>query len=144
MSTVVDDDVLAAVKALWATDHAELPVLVDGPPEAGRLKSPQVMPYAHLSCEQLRPPVRSTGGGWLDFRKVVITLRGTKAQVVAAAVSVQALYRDGVEMPLPSGAPLVALISSGQGKLQQDPAVKDGLDVWMATLDIEVWSGRTE
>lgn len=118
-----------------------LPDLIP-PPQAGRLKSPQKMPYAQVACEYLRRESAGTSGAWHDIRKVTIQIRGLKADVIAAAGAVRAVFNEQTQLVYPSGALFERWWPQEDVKLRQDEATKDGLDIWLAELEAEVWSIR--
>lgn len=118
-----------------------LPELIDAP-KAGRLKSPQRMPYASIACEYLRRQSAGTSGAWHDVRKVTIQIRGLKADVVTAAGAVRAVFNEQTTLVYPSGARFLRWWPQEDVKLYEDPATKDGQDIWVAELEAEVWSVR--
>jgi hypothetical protein len=120
-----------------------LPALCDEPPQSGRLKSPQAMPYAHIACELLRREATGTRRTWHDVRKVTITVRGLKADVVRALATIQTVFNTETVLAYPSGSRFLRWWPTGSPKLVQDEATKDGQDVWQGILEAEVWSVRT-
>lgn len=141
MASAIDDDTLAAVRAKWLAD-ADLPGLMDRPPATGRLKSPIPLPYAHLASEPLRRESTGTGGAWFDWRKVTITVWGTYEQARTALDKVLAVFHQNVVLTFPSGETFMRWWPLDGGKLEQDPDVKEGHDVWKAVATGEVWSTR--
>ena len=154
MSVSIDDDTLAAFRALWQASEG-LPELFDRPPEAGRLKADltraRPLPYAQIASRALRAE-RYSAHGVKDVRQVTITLWGTYAQAAAALAAVQAVFNPRMGAPdrpvlaYPSEATFVALRhpSGGEGTLEQDETTRAGQDVWRAVLACEVTSGRDE
>src|SRR4051812_27791278 len=107
MSDAVDDDTLAALRAKWMEDGADLPTLVYDPPKAGRLKSPQPMPYPHLASKPGKH-VRMTGGVRIDKRLVTITVWGSKEQVELTLGVVLEIFATAVTLTYPTGAKYLA------------------------------------
>lgn len=153
MADAVDNDTLEAVRTRWQSDKANLPALVDEPPKSGRLKSPQNMPYAHIACEFARRELNGTGREtssgsgvlartWSDYRNVTITVWGTKADAKAALSYVLDTFHNDTELVFPSGARFRRWKPIDGGKLVQDAATKDGLDIWQGIVTAEVWSIR--
>ena len=97
---VIDNDTLEAIRNAWALSAAALPPL----PQAGRLKSPQALPYAAVACESEGQELSGTIGAWIDRRKVTITVRGLKADVVTALAQVRAKFNRFTMLAFPSGA----------------------------------------
>lgn len=148
-STVdIDDDTLQAVLGAWAFDSAGLAALFLHPPRTGRLKSPDVLPYAHVASEFIRRQQYTKGQ--LDRRKVTITLRGLKADATKGLALVLARFntnmaRPGLGVPgltYPSAANFVCWRPINNGLLKQDEIVKEGQDVWIGTVEGEVSSFR--
>ncbi|MES2342325.1 MAG: hypothetical protein V4597_11650 [Pseudomonadota bacterium] len=138
----MDDDTLAAVLALWQQDNTDLPALFTQPPQAGRLKSPQPALYAQLACEPVKREKGGSQGPWLDWRKVTITVRGTKAGVVSALALVGGRFHDRCTLTYPSGSIFIRWRPLSGGKLVQDEKTKAGTDVWQGIVDGEVLSVR--
>ena len=142
----VDDDTLRAVLARWADDTRHLPSIFLHPPRAGRLKSPEELPYAHVACEFL---AEDGGTGYrIDRRKVTITLRGTKQQASdGLAAALRTFNRnlgasDHPGLAYPSGSRFVCWRPITPGVLRQEETEKEGQDVWAAVIEAEVTSTR--
>lgn len=154
MADPVDDDVLAAVRALWQTDGQTLPALVDRPPGAGALRStrdqPLPLPYAHLACESVQGKhQRYPKGIRKDCRKVTVTVYGTYDQARDALAAVLDLFSsrlgyNGRTLAFPSGAKFVKWWPLDNGTIVKDEAVREGLQVWRGACEGEVYSVRTE
>jgi hypothetical protein len=147
ITEAIDDDTLAAVQALWATNQ-DLAKLFPQPPQYGRLKPPQSppdvsAPYAELGCQFQSRRMVNTGGAFFDYRKVTITVRGLKADVVKALTFIAATFNRVAVLVYPSGAKFMRWLPSGRDKLSQDPKTKSGQDVWIGIHEAEVWSTRT-
>lgn len=152
MADPVDDDTLAAVLALWKATPA-LAGLLDRLPETGRLKapaeSPRKLPYGQLACEKGRDAQRYAGtASHKDYRKVTITLYGTREQAVDGLAKVLATFSSqlgGVNQPtlaFPSGAKFICWWPLNDGRLEQDETTRQGLDVWRAVVEGEIRSVR--
>lgn len=142
MADVVDDDILTAMRAHWATDP-DLPAIVDEAPKAGLLKAPQTLPYAKHACEFARRDSAGTDGAWHDYRKATIQVYGVKADVVAALAMIGDLFNRNTTLILPSGARFMRWWPNTGDKLAQEKDVKDGFDVWCGTIEGDVWTIRT-
>lgn len=146
MPDAVDHDTLAAVRRHWQED-ATLPGLVDRPPAAGTLKSPEgnrlQLPYAHLASK-LEKSDLMTGGVRLDHRRVTITLWGTEAQVSAAVAAVRSRFKGTTRLTYPSGARAVGWRPLDDGTVEREPAQRDGLDIWKGTVSGIALSSRTD
>lgn len=140
--TVIDDDTLQAVQALWRSDNATLPALIDRAPQAGRLKPGQSECYAAVACEYLSRESAGTGGYWHDHRKVTITIRGVKAKVVQGLAAVGEIFHRDATLTYPSGERFVRWWPLPGGKLAQDPDTKAAQDIWMGVVEADVWSIR--
>jgi len=147
----IDDDTLAAVRRRWDSDRARLPALLDRPPGAGRLKStrdqPLALPYARIACRAVRGE-RGTKGTLKDTRRVTIQVWGTKDQVVQVLEAAAALFHarmGAADLDYPSGAKFVGWKPTPENdRLEQDETVRQGIDVWVGTLEADVVSGRLE
>ncbi|MCC6421630.1 MAG: hypothetical protein IT429_25705 [Gemmataceae bacterium] len=143
MAVDVDSDTLAAVRERWQTDREFLPALLDAPPKAGRLKSPQPGTHAQVAVVPGQH-VWMTGGKRIDKRKVTITIRGQKAAVSEALKRALDLFDRSMTLNYPSGAKCVGWLPLAAGRLEQEETTKEGLDVWRGILEGEAWSSRTE
>ncbi|HEX5272704.1 MAG TPA: hypothetical protein VFW33_19540 [Gemmataceae bacterium] len=143
----IDDDTCAAVVALWKTDQADLPKLFAHPPRTGRLKAPDPYPSAQVDSEYAR---HESGFGYRkDVRKVTLTLRGVRADVVAGLKAALALFNRNMGGPsqagltYPSGARFIKWWPLDSGTMKQEDTTKEGLDVWAGILTAEVTSVRS-
>lgn len=161
MADAVDDDTLQGVLAAWKADRT-LSALFPLPPATGRIKSTQPGqdvqasgPTAVIDCAQgPRPNERFAQGGAVlvrnDYRKVTITLRGTRADVVAGVKGVLATFNralgtsSGAPFSLPSGARFIRWWPLNDGEIKEDDSTKAGRDVWQGIVLGEVWTIRTE
>lgn len=142
MADVIDNDTLEAVREAWLA-NAGLPALFNEPPQAGILRSPQSLPYAHLQSTLSRRHLIGTGGSFDDYRRVTITVRGLKHQVVAALGQVNSHFNLSTVLAYPSGARFLRWWPDGDSRLEQDREAKDGRDIWTGTVEAEVWSVRS-
>jgi len=121
VADVEDDDTQKAVQAAWATDTTTLPGLFPGGLVVGRMKSLTPgrdvvagKPTANLDVQLDSRAALAFGAVWLDKRKVTITVRGVRADVVTAVATIRNLFNSdtggpgGTAFTLPSGAPLLA------------------------------------
>jgi len=149
MADVVDQDTQRAVQTAWQT-NSSLPALV-----VGRLKSliPGTdivagKPTANLDCQLDTRTALAFGAVWLDKRKVTITVRGARADVVAAVAAVRDIFNSklgtpaGTPFTLPSGAPFLVWEPRRDTALQEDEATKAGRDVWQGIIEGLVWTQR--
>lgn len=154
MADCVDDDTVAACRALWLSDNANLPALVTEPPKTGRLKSPQSSTYAVITSEFMERRPTGTAGTWHDYRKVTVRVYGVRADVVKAIGFIGDLFNLDLGK---AGKPTLAYAGTDQasklarfiqwwpldgGKVEQDPDTKDGNDIWIGTISGKVWSVR--
>jgi hypothetical protein len=137
----VDHDTMSAVRLLWQTDAAALPLIVDRPIQSGRLKSGQASTYAVVTSEIDHRDSAGTGGAWHDYRKVTIKVYGVKADVVKAVSAVQKLFNLRTVLTYPSGASFRRWWPQGT-RLAEDPATRAGQDVWTCTIEALAWSMR--
>ena len=155
MADVEDDDTQRAVQAAWATDVTTLPPLFPHGLQVGRMKSllpgADVVagkPTANLDCQLEARTALSFNAVWLDKRKVTITVRGVRADVVTAVSAIRDLFNSklgfagGTPFTLPSGAPFLVWEPRRDAMLQEDEATKGGRDVWQGIIEGIVWSQR--
>lgn len=146
MQDVIDDDTAAAIRTLWQSDLAKLPALVKTAPQYGRLKAPQAMPYVQLSCESANSSkpdmVNNVTGAISDRRKATIKIWAIKADAVQAIKYAGNLFNRDTVLVYPSGARFMRWWPTTMGKLEQDDTVKSAQDVWIASIEAEVWSIR--
>ena len=158
---VVDDDTEAAIVALWGQTQA-LTKAFPNLPRTGRLKKDAGQsiptPYAQLDCKQgPKPNERMTGGVRHDYREVTITIRGTRAEVVAGTSAVLGVFNRKLgdpNYPAANGLPVVLTFPSGarfiqwwplnDGAIEEEVETKAGKDVWKGIVRGQVWSVRTD
>lgn len=121
-----------------------LPALFGDLPQSGRLHGPQPSPYAQIESELLRRESVGTDGFWHDTRRITITIRGLKAEVLEALRNVLAVFNRDTVLTYPSGARFVRWWPVGGPKLTQETTTKDGQDVWAGSVEAEVWSIRRQ
>jgi hypothetical protein len=121
-----------------------LPTLFPKAPETGRLKSPQVLPYAQIDCVLNRREMTGTQGTWNDYRNVTITVRGLKEHVVQGIGEVMAVFNRDTTLIYPSGARFRQWWPDGEAELEQEETTKDGQDLWRGVLKAVVWSVRNK
>lgn len=151
-TSAIDDDTLAAVVELWDTSEA-LAALFSAGLQAGRLHSPRAeplpVPNAQVMCEFAREDLAYTYR--MDRRKVTLTMRGVKAQVVEGVSAALALFNRDMGNPVvpaspplvyPSGARFVRWWPLDSGKLEQEETALKGQDVWRGVVSGEVTSVR--
>lgn len=157
-----DDDVARALVAKWG--GSGLPSLVPGGLEQDRLTSsqpgapaaaqdaaPQARqePYATFKVEELQEPDLSTGGQYIDHRRVMIEIRGAKDAVGAALDAAGDLYIQQPllfptgEFPKVVGGQAMAMLELGADDLRKDTTTKAGEDKWVGTLGLHVMTHRT-
>jgi hypothetical protein len=149
VSTVADDDTMAGFVAAWKADTGAggLNTLYPGGPKAGRVPAPQTMPYAGIACEQWKGPEFmapvTAGAPYLDYRKVTLTVRAKKADAVAVLSRVKAVYGDKVPANLVIPNATVRWVEHlDQDRLAEDPARKQGEDVWQGIATYGVSTQR--
>jgi hypothetical protein len=143
MASAADDDVATAVLARFAADGA-LPGLMPGGLTRGR----EVATVTSTKCygnlevgEGDRPAEYSTGGTYIDYRAVTITLRGLEADVRAALAQVQAVFDMPNGLTIPNATHLVTWPLGRH--VESDPATKSGTDIWMGVAKYRVMSQRS-
>lgn len=148
---LVDDDTLAAVVKLWTDDPYKLLASVfKQPAQAGELKAGQQSPYAQLQCEPGKASERMTGGVRHDYRKVTISVEGSKPDVVSGASAVLGTFNLKLGSPgapaltYPSAARFMQCWPLNDGKMEDTKTKKDGVDWWKATVELQIWSIRTD
>ena len=144
----IDADTLSACLTKWLDDHDGLPALVAEPVRAGRLKStpeaPKRLPYAQMSCELDHRDLAGTNGSWHDYRKVTIQMWATpRAQASFGLALMLAQFNLRTVLVFPSEARFIRWMPADGGTLEEDKDVKEGHDVWLATVTGVVWSIRT-
>ena len=154
MADVVDQDTERGVQAAWATDTTTLPALFPHGLVTGRLKSlipgSDVVagtPTANLDCQLDSRVALAFGAIWLDKRKVTITVRGVRADVVTAMGVLRGIFNSnlgqgGTPFSLPSGAPFLLWETRQDTSVQEDEATKAGRDVWQGILEALCWTER--
>ena len=147
----IDDDTLRAVKKAYLADPV-LPVLLSQlfiePIRAGRLKSTPdkllKLPYAQATSELKGREATGTAGTWHDHRKVTIKVWGLKDDTVQAIAILTGIFNLQTVLTYPSGAKFIRWWPDGDAKLYQDPATKDGSDIWIGEISADVWSVRSQ
>lgn len=143
MNESIDDDTLQAVKSFWESDPT-LPAIVVGSVQTGRLKSPQAMPYASVEIQPLRRESAGTGGLWHDYRKVLIEVRGIRADVIRVMKLTDNMFHRNMVLVFPSGSRFIRWWPEDCDSVTQDPDTKDGFDIWIGEIHGTVWSIRDE
>jgi len=156
MSDVVDDDTERGVQQAWATDTTTLPGLFPHGLVVGRMKSlipgtdvQAGKPTANLDCQLEARTALAFNAVWLDKRKVTITVRGVRADVVTAVATIRGIFNSklggagGTPFTLPSGAPFLVWETRRDAMLQEDEATKTGKDVWQGIIEGILWTQRT-
>src|SRR5215469_9356026 len=99
MADVVDQDIEVAVQTAWATDTTTLPGLFPHGLVVGRMKSlipgtdaQAGKPTANLDCRLDSRVALAFGAVWLDKRRVTITVRGGRADVVPAVATIRGIF----------------------------------------------------
>lgn len=142
MADAVDEDTLEAVAALWRATPA-LTALAAAP-AAGRIRGPLTPPYAQAESRFEKNELSGTGGAWHDFRRVTLTVRGAKADVVALTKAMGAVFNLQTTLTFPSGARFMRWkAANGGGSLGQEQDQAGGSDVWAARIEAEVWTVRS-
>lgn len=156
---LVDNDTERAVLSLWRS-AMQLPSLFKRDPQTGRLKSldpgadvQTSGPYAVLDCQldsrKLAYADQKATAFWNDYRKVTITIYGTRADVVQAAGAVMAIFNRKLgaqgqrTLTYPSGARFIRWEPTNQVHIEEDRDTKAGRDVWRAVIEAKVWSIRS-
>ena len=86
-------------------------------------------------------------GAWWDYRRVSITVRGLKADVVAGIEAIRTVFNRSMTLSLPSGARFLRWWPDQSDKLEQEEPGSGkhaGEDVWRGIVEGVVWSVRTE
>ena len=138
-----DHDVAIAVIDVWDAD-VDLAASVPGGLHQGRQVSGLDMPYAVLDVRPGRDAEYSTGGFYIDYREVELTVYGLYDDVQAALSDVLAAFD-----PQPD-ASVVLIIPNAtfmhcwprSREVVEDDATKDGESIWRASAVYEVMSSR--
>lgn len=135
---------------LWKATPA-LMSLLPKPPQSGQLKGPQQAPYGQISCAFVSDE-RMTGGIRYDNREVAFTVRGSKAEVVAAIAAIALVFNTDLGQPnhptLTFDAPTTRLFwfrPKSWGTLRQitgPEGTKAGDDFWEGVWDGELRTVR--
>jgi hypothetical protein len=136
-----DVETSQAFAAKWASTIA-LETAVPGGLHSDRLTTPAARPYARLTCKQARKPDNSTGGRYIDYREVEITLWGIgKAAVGGIASIIQGVFNDKA---LEFSAPNVFFMRCEPilAQIDQEETVKGGDDYRAASMRWIVWTDR--
>ena len=148
----VDEDTLEAIALLWAKDgnpvygvlvsnNPNAPQAVTSPIQAGLPKAGQSPVYVVADSKKGREREWYTGSIFLDFRNVTIKAYGPKTLVTQVIQKIGDRFnRQGI-LVYPSGAKFNAWVPIDSG-LMEDPNTKAGNDVWIGTIEAEVWSVR--
>lgn len=155
MSADVDADTLAGITAVWtATDAAAVALALALPVE--RLTSdytpmkkgePIAYPYADVVVTQSRPglyqaPVRS-GSAYLDYRKVIVTVRDVgKAKVGQHLAKLRDVFAESRSLSVGNGTWKRTLRQDDRVEREKDR--RFGEDVYRGVLQLEIWSERSE
>ena len=146
-----DHDAATAFQKRW--NDAQLPETVKGGlvrDQAARDRgtSPDDRPYAVFSVEQgPHPNEYSTGGEWIDYRKIALKIFGVGEDSVSQALST---VRQGIEdrsfFPWPlAGGTFMRLEPLPGEKISVDPAgSREGEDYRVAEMAWCLWSERTK
>lgn len=155
MADAIDDDTTQAVLKAWQSDQETLPELFKQLPVVGRLKSTTpgadyaaTGPTCELESKYDSRQSAAAGGVWIDKRRVTFTVRGIRADVVAAVKAIRAVFglmlgqKGGAPFALPSGARFMAWMPVNGDEIKQDKDAKAGKDVWQGEIVGLVWSVR--
>jgi len=152
------DDVAQAVEGKWKADDG-LQRLVPGGLQQSRLSSfqpgiePKVaraLPYATFDVAKGDESLHQTSGAYLDYRKVVIEIRGLKAGVEAVLAYVRDPAGNQVSgglfnrQTLQTQAPFVGCTQAEDDDLKIDPDTRAGEDIWIGTIQLSVMTARPE
>jgi hypothetical protein len=156
-ATIADEEALEAMKALWDPD----PDLgsVAGPLGTGRLASGQGPVYVKATSRKGREPRFyspskqdkdgnwvQTGTPWQDYRVITLEARGSKKGATSLAKAFGKLAwlpREGRTLVFPDGVRFVRTMPLADPSLEEDPARKAGMDVWVVRYELEIWTTRT-
>jgi hypothetical protein len=162
--TIADEEALEAFKSVWDNDATLQGVT--GPLKTGKLKSVEP-PYAKAESSQAKPPAYFTGhakgSGYWDYRKLVITAYGERADMVKLAAAMEArlglLPRPKAPLPpppIPAGLPMLTIdgwpptvkfmrcLPMTAPGVARDESQKEGRDIWKLTAEYEVWTTRLQ
>lgn len=147
-----DRDIAQAIERQWAA-FPELATLVPGLLQRGRLSSYQpgssppiarLVPYAQLTVTKTAPGMHQTSpSAYIDIRRATIKVYGLEA----AVAPVLAYIRENTvfnRQTLNTQARFMACTQDGDGTITQDEERKQGEDVWVGTIDLDVWTQRNE
>jgi hypothetical protein len=152
----VDNDTLAAIQAVWASDNAYLPQYCPQPPRVQRLKEPivpagfgtTVKGYVGVEFVLESRDLWDTGGTWRDVRRITLKGYGVKAVAQAIGQGMLALFNRLTVLSYPSTDPTTNLPRfyrwwpEGGVTLKEDDEVKVAQDIWRAELVALVTSIR--
>ncbi len=152
------DDVAKAVEAKWNGDSG-LQKLVPGGLQQARLSSfqpgvePKVirsLPYAVFMVSKGDNSLHQTNGPYLDFRDVLIEIRGLKADVEAALEHIRDPAGDQTtgglfnRATLNTEANFVGCTQAEDDDLKIDDDTRAGEDIWTGTIHLNVMTARPE
>ncbi len=145
--SAADLDVARAVFKRW--DEAGLAELVPGGlrgdrlPKAADAERPAV--YAQLLIKQgPRPNEYSTGGQYIDYRRVTIRLRGVgKAKIAQVHGAIKASLEDP-DNPLEIPNAALMRLEPLADQIEQEETTADGDDVCNSLLEWSAWSHRQQ
>ncbi len=149
MSSIEDNDIAQGITTLWAATSA-VTTAVPGGLHNGRGKAGLTMPYAEIDVKQGPTGAETgwmTGGRYLDFRHVTLTIRGLKAGVSTALAAVRALFDHEVSLGrftnlAPPNSLSVRIRPISIDDLHQDPEKQQGEDIWIGTAEYEILTTR--
>lgn len=140
---LVDDDTLKALEAVWMA-AVSLPSLFVQLPGAGRLHSPQTLPYATVESKIESREQAGTDRSWFDRRRVTIKVYGLYADVVIGGGAVLAVFNQKVVLVYPSGARFWKWKPVGEVDVFETDQVWNGHPIWCASLVAQVTSIRNQ
>jgi len=140
MANAPDLDVKKAWKAKWDT-HSELVDAFTGKLHSGRIPKDTPFPRAQLSTKEDRPAQFSTGGVFVDYRRVCVVIQALTEEKVGELVGLVKGKFDEQALTIDNAAWIRTEPKTVE--TAQEDQTKGGESYWRAKVEWCVWNQRS-